>query len=83
MNVGQLLDQAAKAMTACRPSSSCMFVVGYRNKEIVCVPAYESVSLEIQFGRYSSSTIIQGLTTKEWDGLSDRIAKFYFQKGLM
>lgn len=83
MNPEQLLDQAATAMQKARASNSHMFVVGYRQGQIVCVPTYESVSLEIQFGHYTSATIIQGLTTKQWDQLSDKIANFYFQKGLI
>jgi len=83
MNPAQLLDQAALAMQQINDSNAHMFVVGYREDKIVCVPAYDSVSLEIQFERFTSVTIHDGLTAKQWDRLSDKITKFYFQKGLL
>jgi len=83
MNPAQLLDQAAVAMQQINDSNAHVFVVGFQKGKIVCVPAYNSVSLEIQFERFTSVTIREGLSAKQWDRLSDKISTFYFQKGLL
>lgn len=83
MNPEQLLDQAAFAMNNCRITNAHTFTIGYEHGQIVCLPSYKATTLEIVFGKYSAATIALGLSIKQWDELSDKIATFYFQKGLL
>lgn len=83
MNPEQLLDQAAVAMSSCQISNSHTFTIGYEHGQIICVPTYKAAKLEIEFARFSAATIALGLSPKQWDTLSDKIANFYHQKGLL
>lgn len=83
MNPEQLLDQAAFAMSSCRITNAHTFTIGYEHGQIVCIPTYKAAKLEIEFAKYSAATIALGLSTKQWDQLSDKIANFYHQKGLL
>lgn len=82
MNPVKLLDEAVIAMQNCNHAESNTFVVGYMQNHIVCIPSRAASKLEIAFGQYQSTTIIHGLTAKQWAELTDRIANFYNQKGL-
>lgn len=83
MNPVKLLDEAVLAMQNCNHAAADTFIVAYQNKQIVCLPARCKSQVEIIFGRFQSTTIIQGLTSKQWAALTDAIANFYRQKGLL
>lgn len=76
MSPEELLNQAMEAIEKRGITGSGQYHICYYEGKIQCLSTTAMVEQGLVFGTYANHNLTEGLTTKQWDQLSNNIAGF-------